>query len=48
MTHSKKYESVKKYYDLRMWSKETVAKAVSKGWITADEYKEIVGETYVG
>lgn len=48
MEHSKKYESVKKYYDLRMWSKETVAKAVKKGWITAAEYEEIVGEMYAG
>lgn len=48
MAHSKKFESVKKYYDLRMWSRETVAKAVSKGWITKEEYKEITGEVYVG
>lgn len=44
--HSKKFESVKKYYDLRIWSKATVKKSVAKGWITADEYEEITGEKY--
>lgn len=52
MTHSKKYATVKKYYDTikpdgsRMWSEAMVGNAVKKGWITADEYKEITGEDY--
>ena len=43
--HSKKFPDVKSYYH-RIWSKATVAKSVKKGWITADEYAEIVGEPY--
>ena len=41
-----KYELVKSYYDNGMWSKKAVKNAVKKSWITAEEYKEIVGETY--
>lgn len=44
--HSKKFPDVKSYYDHRIWSKATVAKSVKKGWITDDEYAEIVGEPY--
>lgn len=44
--HSKKFPDVKSYYDHRICSKATVAKSVKKGWITADEYAEIVGEPY--
>ena len=44
--HSKKFHDVKSYYDHRIWSKATVAKSVKKGWITAEEYAEIVGEPY--
>ena len=40
------FPDVKSYYDHRIWSKATVAKSVKKGWITADEYAEIVGEPY--
>jgi len=48
MAHSKKYATVKKYYDMGMWSKGMVANAVVKGWITAAEYEEITGEVYEG
>lgn len=44
--HSKKYEKVKSYYDKGLWSKRQVHDAVIKGWITAAEYEEIVGEPY--
>ena len=44
--HSKNYEKVKKYYDDGKWSKKWVYNAVNKGWITEEEYKEIVGEDY--
>lgn len=44
--HSKKFPDVKSYYDHRIWSNATVAKSVKKGWITAEEYAEIVGEPY--
>ena len=45
MNHSKNFEKIKKWYDSGLWSKEQVYKAVEKGQITLDEYKEIVGET---
>lgn len=50
--HSKRFEQIKTYYNTfkpdgsRMWSKEMVANAVIKGWITAAEYEEITGEKY--
>ena len=43
---SKHYNKVKKWYDMGMWGAEAVKNAVKKGWITADEYKEITGEDY--
>lgn len=51
MEHSEHYEQVKRYYDTiiagkRLWSIERVRKAVSREWITADEFKEITGEAY--
>lgn len=46
--HSPKYEKVKAYYDNGNgpWSIERVRLAVTKGWITADEFTEITGEPY--
>ena len=46
MAQSKKYITVKRYYDMGMWSIGMVANAVVKDWITAEEYKKIVGEEY--
>lgn len=43
---SPKFNRVKKYYDSGLWNKQMVADAVVKGWITAAEYEEIVGEPY--
>ena len=40
---SKKYEKVKYYYDKHLWTKEQVANAVKKSWITQAEYETIVG-----
>ena len=51
-THSPKFATVKKYYNTfkpdgnRMWTDLMVKNAVVKGWITAVEYAEIVGEPY--
>ena len=42
------YEKIKEYYDNGFWNKEQVHKAVEKGKITAEQYKEITGEDYVG
>lgn len=39
---SAKYEIVKKYYNKELWSEGRVRMAVEKGWITSDEYDEIV------
>ena len=43
---SAKFEKVKGYYDMGLWSKAKVKDAVAKGWITAAEYQEITGEAY--
>lgn len=40
---SRKFEKVKYYYEKRLWTKEQVANAVKKNWITEAEYEEIVG-----
>lgn len=45
--HFEKFYVVKNYYDSGMWKKKAVKNAVVKGWITAEEYAEIVGEPYV-
>lgn len=42
---SKRYELVKSYYDKRFWTRKMLQNAVIKGWITQDEYDEIVGVT---
>lgn len=41
---SKKYNIVKKYYNCGFWTKEMVFNAIDKGWITEEEYHEIIGE----
>ena len=43
---SPKFKRVKTYYDTGRWSKSMVHDAVVKGWITAEEYKLIIGEDY--
>lgn len=45
---SKKYELVKEYYDNGLWNLTRVRNAVVKGWITAEEYEIITGQTYGG
>ena len=42
MEHSAKFEKVKDYYDRGLWNETMVANAVVKGWITQEEYGEIV------
>lgn len=42
-----KYERIKFYYqELKSWNLEMVKRAVVKGWITEEEFKEITGEKY--
>lgn len=45
---SKKYQTVKQYYDKGLWNATMVRNAVVKGWITSDEYTDITGEDYEG
>lgn len=35
---------IEKWYKQGLWSKEMVQNAVNKGVITAEDYKEIVGD----
>lgn len=46
MTHSKKFQKVKGYYDKGLWSISRVRDSVVKEWITPEEYFEITGEVY--
>lgn len=41
--YSKKFDSVKRYYDNGLWTAEMVRNAVGR-WITADEAEEILIE----
>ena len=43
MEHSTKFEKVKGYYSSGLWNDARVKNAVIKGWITDEEYKEIIG-----
>ncbi|MDE6591106.1 MAG: XkdX family protein [Oscillospiraceae bacterium] len=40
------FETIKRNYDRKLWSKAQVRVAVKKGVITTAEYKEITGEEY--
>lgn len=44
--HSKYFEIVKRDYDNGSWNLYRVKRAVIKGWITEEEYKEITGFEY--
>ena len=46
MNHSAKFETVKNYYNQKLWNDYRVRCAVDKGWITAAEYTEITGNTF--
>ncbi len=37
-----KFEKVKEYYESGYWTKAMVANAVVKGWITQEQYEQIV------
>lgn len=41
---SKKFNTVKKFYDGGLWGISRVRAAVEKGWITKEEFFEITGE----
>ncbi len=44
--HSKNYGKVRGYYDGGYWNEARVKNAVTKSWITEDEYEEITGNRY--
>ena len=46
--HSKKYYTLKQYYEKGYWTKKMLRNAVIKKWITAEEFEEITGEPYDG
>lgn len=46
MEHSKNYEKVKSWYNLKLWNDVRVRNAVKMGWITETEFKEITGKDY--
>lgn len=46
MEHSPKFDKVKSYFDKGLWGITAVRNAVEKLWITAEEFKEIIGEDY--
>ncbi len=41
------FETIKRNYERKLWSKAQVKVAVKKGVITRTEYREITGEAYV-
>ena len=47
VVESKKFQTVKRYYDNKLWGKKQVKNAVVKAWITEAEYELITGEAYV-
>jgi hypothetical protein len=40
------FEIIKRNFDRKLWNKQMVAVAVTKGVITAAQYTEITGEAY--
>lgn len=40
---SKRYETIKRYFDTGAWDASHVGDAVKKGWITAGEFEMITG-----
>ena len=43
---SKMYDKIKSYYDSGLWSEVRVRNMVIKGYITEEEYKDIIGKKY--
>lgn len=43
---SKKFNTVKNYYDNHLWNLAMVRNSVVKKWITEAEFTEITGEVY--
>ena len=43
---SEKFNEVKNFYNLGVWSEKKVRNAVAKGWITVAEFQAITGKAY--
>lgn len=43
---SPRYNLLKKYYDMGIYTDENMKVFVACGWITTEEYKEITGKQY--
>ena len=39
------FKKLKRWYEQHLWTKEMLVEAVKKNLITAEEYKEITGES---
>ncbi len=46
MKHSKNFEKVKRWYNMKMWDETRVRNAVRMNWITKDEFHEITGKGF--
>ena len=46
MIRSDNYDKVKNWYNMKMWNEARVRNAVSTGWITENEFEEIIGKAY--
>lgn len=46
MEHSKNYQKVKYYYDMKVWNEVRVRNAVKMKYITEEEFREITGKEY--
>lgn len=46
--HSEKFYVIKEYWDSGRWKLKAMRNAVSRGWITSEEYEEITGLPYNG
>lgn len=44
---SKAFEKIKKYYSTGLWNETRVKNMVIKGIITEEQYKQIIGKTFV-
>ncbi len=46
MEHSKNYNKVKNWFNMKMWNEVRVRNAVTMGWITEEEFTEITGKEF--
>lgn len=46
MEHSKNYDKVKLWYNMKLWNETRVRNAVVMNWITKEEFLEVTGNEY--